>query len=174
MRLVVNALLASIPSMTNVLLVCTLFILIFSIMGVNYFKGTFFRCYDNYETNYKIDISKVSDKTSCIDQGGLWLNAPSNFDNTFGAMSTLFQMMTTEGWVNVMYNGIDSTGIDKEPSKNANVWLILYFMSFMIIGSQFIINLFVGVVIDNFNTIKEKEELGNMFVTEQQRSWIEI
>ena len=44
----------------------------------------------------------------------------------------------------------------------------------MIIGSQFIINLFVGVVIDNFNTIKEKEELGNMFVTEQQKSWIEM
>jgi len=44
----------------------------------------------------------------------------------------------------------------------------------MIIGSQFIINLFVGVVIDNFNTIKEKEELGNLFVTEQQKSWIEI
>jgi len=37
----------------------------------------------------------------------------------------------------------------------------------MIIGSQFIINLFVGVVIDNFNTIKEKEELEGMFVTEQ-------
>ena len=30
------------------------------------------------------------------------------------------------------------------------------------------------MVIDNFNTIKEKEELGNMFVTESQRSWIEI
>jgi hypothetical protein len=44
----------------------------------------------------------------------------------------------------------------------------------MIVGSQFIINLFVGVVIDNFNTIKEREELGNMFVTEQQRSWIDI
>jgi hypothetical protein len=36
----------------------------------------------------------------------------------------------------------------------------------MIVGSQFIINLFVGVVIDNFNKIKEKEELGSMFVTE--------
>jgi len=44
MRLVVNALLASLPSMTNVLLVCTLFILIFSIMGVNFFKGAFWRC----------------------------------------------------------------------------------------------------------------------------------
>lgn len=30
------------------------------------------------------------------------------------------------------------------------------------------------MVIDNFNTIKEREELGNMFVTEQQKSWIEI
>lgn len=44
----------------------------------------------------------------------------------------------------------------------------------MIIGSQFIINLFVGVVIDNFNTIKEREELGNTFVTDHQRSYIEI
>jgi len=44
MRLVVNALLASLPSMTNVLLVCSLFILIFSIMGVNFFKGSFHHC----------------------------------------------------------------------------------------------------------------------------------
>jgi hypothetical protein len=36
----------------------------------------------------------------------------------------------------------------------------------MIIGSRFIINLFVGVVIDNFNKIKANEELGNIFVTE--------
>jgi hypothetical protein len=51
---------------------------------------------------------------------------------------------------------------------------VVFFIAYMIIGSQFIINLFVGVVIDNFNTIKEKEEHGNMFVTQQQRSWIEI
>jgi hypothetical protein len=44
MKLVVNALLASIPSMSNVLLVCALIILIFSIMGVNFFKGAFFYC----------------------------------------------------------------------------------------------------------------------------------
>ena len=43
--------------------------------------------------------------------------------------------------------------------------MALYFVAFMIIGSQFIINLFVGVVIDNFNKIKEKDEMGNNFVT---------
>jgi hypothetical protein len=44
MRLVVNALLASLPSMSNVLLVCGLFIMIFGVMGVGIFKGTFFHC----------------------------------------------------------------------------------------------------------------------------------
>ena len=52
--------------------------------------------------------------------------------------------------------------------------MALYFVAFMVIGSQFIINLFVGVVIDNFNKIKEKDEMGNCFVTQEQRSWIEI
>jgi len=46
MKLVVMALTASLPSMTNVLLVASLFILVFSIMGVNYFKGALYRCED--------------------------------------------------------------------------------------------------------------------------------
>lgn len=84
-------------------------------------------------------------------------------------------MMTTEGWLDVMEAGLDSRGIDLQPKYNSNVLIsVLFFITFMIIGSQFIINLFVGVVIDNFQTIKEKEELDNMFVTEDQRKWIEI
>ena len=76
-------------------------------------------------------------------------------------------MMTTEGWVDVAYNGIDCVGIEMQPIRDHEPLFMFFFISFMIVGSQFIINLFVGVVIDNFNTIKEKEELGNMFVTEQ-------
>ena len=82
--------------------------------------------------------------------------------------------MTTEGWVNVAYDGIDCVGAEMQPIENHTPPVMIFFIAFMIVGSPFIINLFVGVVIDNFNTIKEKEELGNMFVTEQQRSWIEI
>ena len=54
------------------------------------------------------------------------------------------------------------------------MWPIIYFIGFMILGSQFIINLFVGVVIDNFTRIKDREEMGNIFVTDSQRAWIEI
>jgi hypothetical protein len=62
MRLVTNALLASLPSMTNVLLVCSLFILIFGIMGVGFFKGKFYHCQDKWDSDFKIDMNLVDTK----------------------------------------------------------------------------------------------------------------
>ena len=151
MKLVVNALLASLPSMTNVLLVCSLFILIFSIAGVNFFKGTFYSCHQPHPTvieksnathNWieylpapEIDMDLVKTKDDCVSMGGMWRNAPANFDNTLNAMTTLFQMTTTEGWVDVMNNGIDSVEIDKQPIQNNQQWLVIYFVAFMIVGS---------------------------------------
>ena len=155
MKLVANALLASLPSMANVLLVCSLFILIFSIMGVNFFKGTFYRCQDRYGSKVAINMALIDTKQDCLDQGGVWVNMNQNFDDTWSAMNTLFQMTTTKGWIGVMYSGIDSRGVGLQPQENANVYIVAFFIAFMVMGSQFIINLFVGVVIDNFNTIKE-------------------
>ena len=44
LKLVVNALFASIPEIINVLAICFLFFMIFAIVGVNYFKGRFMHC----------------------------------------------------------------------------------------------------------------------------------
>jgi hypothetical protein len=60
-----------------------------------------------------------------------------------------------------------------QPKLNHSPWAIGYFVVFMVFGSQFILNLFVGVIMDNFNKIKEKEEWGSLFVTEDQRCWID-
>lgn len=45
-QIVVNALMYAIPSIFNVLLVCLVFWLIFSIMGVQFFGGKFYKCTD--------------------------------------------------------------------------------------------------------------------------------
>jgi hypothetical protein len=66
-------------------------------------------------------------------------------------MSTLFQVSTTEGWVDIMNRGIDSVGIDMQPKKNENVSWSLYFMFFIILGNFLVLNLFVGVVVSTFN-----------------------
>ena len=169
MRLIVKALLASLPSMANVLLVYCLFLLIFASIAVNFFKGRFWHCEDKWDAKEKIDLNLVDTKADCLRLGGEWVNYDSNFDNVLSAMLTLFIMSSTEGWLDVMRLASDSRGIGLQPRRNENPDLIVtiaYFLIFMIVGSQFIINLFAGVVIDNFNKVKEKEELGNMFVTQ--------
>ena len=44
LKLVVNALFSSIPAMLNVILVCGVFLLIFAVIGINFFKGKFYFC----------------------------------------------------------------------------------------------------------------------------------
>ena len=73
-----------------------------------------------------------------------------------------------------MYLGSDSVGIDMQPKFNQKPGLVFFYAGYMIIGGLFIMNLFVGVVIDNFNKIKEQAELGGSFVTDAQRQWIQV
>lgn len=56
-QIVVNALMYAIPSIFNVLLVCLVFWLIFSIMGVQFFGGKFFKCVDEYGEMLDISVS---------------------------------------------------------------------------------------------------------------------
>lgn len=169
MKLIVNALLSSIPSMSNVAIVCGLFLLIFAIIGVDQFKGKFDKCSIEDEDI----LVHIITRDDCNKYGGTWEKPDENFDNAVMGIRTLFEMMSTEGWIDVMDAGTDSVGIDMQPKKNNNVFMLFFFVFFMIVGSQFILNLFVGVIMDNFNKIKEKEEWGSLFVTEDQRAWID-
>lgn len=179
LKLIINALFKTLGAMQNVMMVSILFLLIFAIMGVSFFKGQLYSCQnpqepffegslnDNGEVVAGEELPKIVTKLDCLASGGEWENSLSNFDDTINAMSTLFQMMSTEGWQDQMYLGIDSVGIDMEPVKNNRFGLVFFFCGYMIIGGLFIMNLFVGVVIDNFNKIKEQNENGgSMFITE--------
>ena len=62
-QIVVNALMYAIPAIFNVLLVCLVFWLIFSIMGVQFFGGKFYKCLDDDGERLEIDV--VNDKWEC-------------------------------------------------------------------------------------------------------------
>jgi hypothetical protein len=96
----------------------------------------------------------------------------ANFDNIFHGMLTLFEMSTTEGWVDIMYLGAATTGIDKQPKRENSIIISFFFIFFIVFGSFFILNLFVGVVIGTFNN--EKENIGkNFLLTSTQKEWID-
>lgn len=103
-----------------------------------------------------------------------WGNTiPQNFDNVLHALLTFFEISTTEGWVTVMLASVDATAIDMQPIPNYREGWTLFFIAFIFLGSFFIIQLFIGVVIENFNKMKEKFD-GTYMLSGSQREWLMI
>ncbi|KAL3289573.1 hypothetical protein HHI36_022987 [Cryptolaemus montrouzieri] len=171
MRVVVNALVQAIPSIFNVLLVCLIFWLIFAIMGVQLFAGKYFKCVDANKTSLSYEI--IPDYNACVAENYTWLNSPMNFDHVGKAYLCLFQVATFKGWIQIMNDAIDSRESLKQPIRETNIYMYLYFVFFIIFGSFFTLNLFIGVIIDNFNEQKKKITGGSleMFMTEDQKKY---
>ncbi|XP_068602035.1 sodium channel protein type 2 subunit alpha-like [Brachionichthys hirsutus] len=173
MRVVVNALLGAIPSIFNVLLVCLIFWLIFSIMGVNLFAGKFHVCV-NRTTDTPFLASEVKTKNDCLDLGtdARWKNLKVNFDNVGFGYLALLQVATFKGWTDIMYAAVDSQSKpDEQPAYEINLKMYLYFVVFIIFGAFFTLNLFIGVIIDNFNQQKKKIRGQDIFMTEEQKKY---
>ncbi|XP_058869420.1 sodium channel protein type 8 subunit alpha [Acipenser ruthenus] len=176
MRVVVNALVGAIPSIMNVLLVCLIFWLIFSIMGVNMFAGKYYFCY-NATSEEAFNHTEVDNKTMCeslIEQNFTevrWKNVKINFDNVGAGYLALLQIATFKGWMDIMYAAVDSRKVEQQPIYEDNIYMYIYFVIFIIFGSFFTLNLFIGVIIDNFNQQKKKFGGQDIFMTEEQKKY---
>ncbi|EFX89321.1 putative voltage-gated sodium channel protein, partial [Daphnia pulex] len=172
MKIVVNALMFAIPAIFNVLLVCLVFWLVFSILGVQLFGGKFYKCIDD-ETGERYSPQVIDTKADCLSRNLTWTNSPIHFDHVGHAYLALFQVATFEGWMEIMADAVDVRGVDLQPSYEANLWAYLYFVVFIVCGAFFTLNLFIGVIIDNFNMLKKRYEGGvlEMFLTESQKHY---
>ncbi|XP_058260603.1 sodium channel protein type 4 subunit alpha B isoform X2 [Hemibagrus wyckioides] len=175
MRVVVNALVGAIPSIFNVMLVCLIFWLIFSIMGVNLFAGKFYYCFNTTAEEY-FSAEEVENKSHCLElsytsEDVRWMNTKVNFDNVGMGYLSLLQVATFKGWMDIMYAAVDSRQVEDQPVYEANLYMYLYFVIFIIFGSFFTLNLFIGVIIDNFNQQKSKIRGQDLFMTEEQKKY---
>ncbi|CAK5074678.1 unnamed protein product [Meloidogyne enterolobii] len=151
-KLVVMTLISSLKPIGNIVLICCTFFIIFGILGVQLFKGTMFHCVGPH-------VQNVSTRSEClIDPNNRWINHRYNFDNLGQALMSLFVLSSKDGWVSIMYQGIDAVGVDMQPIENYNEWRMIYFISFLLLVGFFVLNMFVGVVVDNFHKCKETLE----------------
>uniref|UniRef100_A0A8C2YGB0 Sodium channel protein n=1 Tax=Coturnix japonica TaxID=93934 RepID=A0A8C2YGB0_COTJA len=77
---------------------------------------------------------------------------------------------TFKGWMDIMYAAVDSREVEDQPKYEDNLYMYLYFVIFIIFGSFFTLNLFIGVIIDNFNQQKKKISQ-DIFMTEEQKKY---
>uniref|UniRef100_A0A8C7FPE5 Sodium channel protein n=1 Tax=Oncorhynchus kisutch TaxID=8019 RepID=A0A8C7FPE5_ONCKI len=175
MKVVVNALVGAIPSLVNVLLVCVTFWLIFSIIGVNLFAGKYYYCFNTTsEEMFSADI--VNNRSECVQliEGNAdvrWMNSKINFDNVAIGYLSLLQVATFKGWLGILYGAVDSRMVGEQPMYEDNVYMSIYFVMFIIFGTFVMLNLFIGVIIDNFNQQKKKISRKNIFMTEEQNKY---
>ncbi|NWW15036.1 SCN5A protein, partial [Falcunculus frontatus] len=78
---------------------------------------------------------------------------------------------TFKGWMDIMYAAVDSREYEEQPEWEYNLYMYLYFVIFIIFGSFFTLNLFIGVIIDNFNQQKKKIRGQDIFMTEEQKKY---
>jgi len=115
----------------------------------------------------------TTSKQVCECWGGDWkVFQDQRFDHVGDALLTFFQMSTTEGWVKIMYSMVDSNGIDMQPIRDNAIAWIYFCIFFMMIGSYLALNLFVGVVIDNFNKMKAQFDGNLAYLTPEQQEWM--
>ncbi|KAM6407408.1 voltage-dependent T-type calcium channel subunit alpha-1H [Rhynochetos jubatus] len=162
LKLVVETLISSLRPIGNIVLICCAFFIIFGILGVQLFKGKFYYCDGP-------DVKNITTKTDCTNARYRWVRRKYNFDNLGQALMSLFVLSSKDGWVNIMYDGLDAVGIDQQPVQNHNPWMLLYFISFLLIVSFFVLNMFVGVVVENFHKCRQHQEAEEARRREEKR-----
>ncbi|TNN31585.1 Dihydropyridine-sensitive L-type skeletal muscle calcium channel subunit alpha-1 [Liparis tanakae] len=133
----VASLLNSVRSIACLLLLLFLFIVIFSLLGMQVFGGKF---------NFP-DLPKPR----------------STFDSFPQALITVFQILTGEDWNAVMYDGIMAHGGPSMPG----ILVSIYFIILFVVGNFILLNVFLAIAVDNLAeaeslTLAQKEKAEEM------------
>ena len=109
LRLIVAALVRSIPSVGHVMMLMSILVYIYAIMG--------------YQLFHEHD--------------------PEHWRNLGISVLTLFNIITLEGWTEIMYTAME---------LHSMAWM--YFVSFVVLGTFVVINLFIAIIINNLDEAK--------------------
>ncbi|KAF2761827.1 calcium-channel protein CCH1 [Pseudovirgaria hyperparasitica] len=145
----------------------------FAMYGLNLFNGRLQSCNDGK--------SNIRDLNDCV---GEYMSTPYNwtvlaprqasnpsydFDNFGNSLFILFQIVSQEGWTDVMWSAESITGVFTQPSSFSQEGNAVFFVVFNLLGAVFVLTLFVSVFMRNYT-----EQTGVAFLTSEQRSWLEL
>eukprot|EP00743_Colponemidia_sp_Colp-15_P005327 GILK01005729.1.p1 GENE.GILK01005729.1~~GILK01005729.1.p1 ORF type:complete len:1755 (-),score=280.80 GILK01005729.1:102-5366(-) len=176
LKLVINTLGRCIPAVASIMLVVFVFFVMYGILGVSFFKGLYQYCDTSGPLFSGVNGTTYGMVTSadCISANGEWKTYPANFDNILWALFSLFEMITLEDWMAILYHGVDGVGPDMMPVTDYNTGRVFYFIVYVVVARFFLLNMFVGSVIDSFQSLKREMNGQSLFMTPEQKKWVQI
>jgi len=183
-KVILSALIRAVPGMLQVLVFCSSFWVVLAILGMEWFSGQFRSCFcqdekmmygDDYcpeNGDPCITLKSLEDCAEAATYGECeWGDEIFNFNNVFQSIHTLFVLATMSGWNDIMYRGVDVTGMNLLPNENEHPIAAIYFVVIILVCAFFSLNLIISVVVDNFQRIKNEQD-GSALMTEEQRKWV--
>ncbi|KUJ20384.1 BcCCH1, calcium channel protein [Mollisia scopiformis] len=148
----------------------------FAIYGVNLFNGQMLACNDLTGT-VSNNLSDCFGEYTNTPYSNNWpvlsprvvSNPYYSFDNFGSALFILFQIVSQEGWVDVMWSAESITGRGLQPASYAAQGNAMFFVIFNLLATVFVLTLFISVFMRNYT-----EQTGVAFLTADQRSWLEL
>ncbi|KAL9928146.1 muscle calcium channel subunit alpha-1-like isoform 1-T2 [Glossina fuscipes fuscipes] len=174
LQVVLNSILRAMIPLLHIALLVLFVIIIYAIIGLELFSGKLNRtCRDPLTGEYLNDADDLHpcgagfqcpEGFICYDDwvGPNW--GITNFDNFGLAMLTVFQCVTLEGWTDVLYDIQDAMG---------SSWQWIYFVSMVILGAFFVMNLILGVLSGEFSKERTKAKNRGDFQKLREKQQIE-
>ncbi|KFO54430.1 Voltage-dependent L-type calcium channel subunit alpha-1C, partial [Corvus brachyrhynchos] len=179
LQVVLNSIIKAMVPLLHIALLVLFVIIIYAIIGLELFMGKMHKtCY--HVQGGLMDTPAEDDPSPCAPQSAHgrqcqngteckagWegpKHGITNFDNFAFAMLTVFQCITMEGWTDVLYWVNDAIGRD---------WPWIYFVTLIIIGSFFVLNLVLGVLSGEFSKEREKAKARGDFQKLREKQQLE-
>ncbi|KAM6436858.1 voltage-dependent L-type calcium channel subunit alpha-1C isoform 14-T14 [Liasis olivaceus] len=178
LQVVLNSIIKAMVPLLHIALLVLFVIIIYAIIGLELFMGKMHKTC--YITGIATDTPAEEEPAPCapVSQHGrqcqngtdcrpIWegpKHGITNFDNFAFAMLTVFQCITMEGWTDVLYWVNDAIGRE---------WPWIYFVTLIIIGSFFVLNLVLGVLSGEFSKEREKAKARGDFQKLREKQQLE-
>nr|XP_055137084.1 voltage-dependent L-type calcium channel subunit alpha-1C isoform X4 [Symphalangus syndactylus] len=178
LQVVLNSIIKAMVPLLHIALLVLFVIIIYAIIGLELFMGKMHKTCYNQEGI--ADVPAEDDPSPCALETGHgrqcqngtvckpgWdgpKHGITNFDNFAFAMLTVFQCITMEGWTDVLYWMQDAMGYELP-------WV--YFVSLVIFGSFFVLNLVLGVLSGEFSKEREKAKARGDFQKLREKQQLE-
>jgi hypothetical protein len=152
-----SLIIAGVIPMLDAALLAILYIIPYAVWGLNLFAGLTNQCNDpssniagfddcvNEFTNNPIDSSALGFLSPRV-----WANAsPSttfSFDSFRASLLILFEIVSLEGWIDVMNAATSIVGLNQQPQTNQSQYNAIFFLIFNLLGGVVILTVFVRSV----------------------------
>ena len=143
----------------------------FAIYGLNLFHGQMRDCNDSTISNLADCVGEYANKPFKWEvlSPRQSANPYYSFDNFGSSLSILFQIVSQEGWTDVMWTAMSMAGRGNSLNAYQSQGNAVFFVIFNLLGAVFVLTLFVSVFMRNYT-----EQTGVAFLTADQRSWVEL